>query len=152
MNLILWRHAEAEEGEGGNDPARTLTSKGQRQAKRMATWLEARLPDKYKVICSRARRSQDTARALTEKFKVDASIDPGASYAAVLAAVDWPHGSGTVIVVGHQPALGEVASMLLAGDPADWTIRKGALWWISYRERDTGAETSLRVAMSPDLL
>jgi phosphohistidine phosphatase len=56
MNLILWRHAEAEEG--SNDLARALTSKGHRQAKRMATWLEARLPDKYKVICSRARRSQ----------------------------------------------------------------------------------------------
>jgi phosphohistidine phosphatase len=150
MNLILWRHAEAEED--SNDLARALTSKGHRQARRMAIWLETRLPDKYKVICSRARRSQDTARALTEKFKVEASIDPGASYAAVLAAADWPHGNGTVVIVGHQPTLGEVASMVLAGEPADWTIRKGALWWISYRERDAGGETSLRVAMSPDLL
>jgi phosphohistidine phosphatase len=149
MNLILWRHAEAEEG--SNDLARALTAKGQRQARRMATWLEARLPDKYKVICSRARRSQDTARALTDKFKVDANIDPGASYAAILAAVDWPHGSGTVIVVGHQPTLGEVASMVLAGAPAEWAIRKGALWWICYRDRDTGAETGLRVAIAPDL-
>jgi phosphohistidine phosphatase len=149
MNLILWRHAEAEDG--SNDLARALTAKGQRQARRMATWLEARLPDKYKVICSRARRSQDTARALTDKFKVDANIDPGASYAAILAAVDWPHGSGTVIVVGHQPTLGEVASMVLAGAPAEWAIRKGALWWICYRDRDTGAETGLRVAIAPDL-
>lgn len=149
MNLILWRHAEAEEG--SNDLARALTAKGQRQARRMATWLEARLPDKYKVICSRARRSQDTARALTDKFKVDANIDPGASYAAILAAVDWPHGSGTVIVVGHQPTLGEVASMVLAGAPAEWAIRKGALWWIYYRDRDTGAEIGLRVAIAPDL-
>jgi phosphohistidine phosphatase len=150
MNLILWRHAEAEEG--SNDLARALTSKGQRQAKRMAAWLEARLPDKHKVLCSRARRSQDTARALTDKFKVDANLDPGASYASLLAAVDWPHGAGTVIVVGHQPTLGAVASMLLAGAPAPWMIRKGALWWISYRERESGGETSLRVAMSPDLL
>jgi phosphohistidine phosphatase len=149
MNLILWRHAEAEDG--SNDLARALTAKGQRQARRMATWLEARLPDKYKVICSRARRSQDTARALTDRFKVDANIDPGASYAAILAAVDWPHGSGTVIVVGHQPTLGEVASMVLAGAPAEWAIRKGALWWICYRDRDTGAETGLRVAIAPDL-
>jgi len=150
MNLILWRHAEAEDD--SNDLARALTSKGQRQAKRMSAWLEARLPDKYKVLCSRARRSQDTARALTDKFKVDANIDPGASYASLLAAVDWPHGSGTVIVVGHQPTLGAVAATVLAGEPAGWMIRKGALWWISYRERDAGGETSLRVAMSPDLL
>jgi phosphohistidine phosphatase len=150
MNLILWRHAEAEDG--SNDLARALTSKGQRQARRMAAWLEAWLPDKHKVLCSRARRSQETARALTDKFKVDANLDPGASYASVLAAVDWPHGAGTVIVVGHQPTLGAVASMVLAGEPAAWMIRKGALWWISYRERESGGETSLRVAMSPDLL
>jgi phosphohistidine phosphatase len=150
MNLILWRHAEAEEGE--NDLARQLTAKGHRQALRMGTWLEARLPDKYKVICSRARRSQETARALTDRFKVDANIDPGASYAALLAAVNWPHAAGTVLVVGHQPTLGQVASMVLAGAPADWVVKKGALWWISYRERGAVGETVLRVAMSPDLL
>jgi len=150
MNLILWRHAEADESP--NDLARQLTAKGHRQAQRMGAWLEARLPDKYKVICSRARRSQDTARALTEKFRIDASIDPGASYAAVLAAVNWPHASGTVVVVGHQPTLGEVASMVLAGAPTEWAIRKGALWWISYRERESVGETVLRAAMSPDLL
>ncbi len=150
MNLILWRHAEAEESP--NDLARQLTAKGHRQAQRMGAWLEARLPEKYKVICSRARRSQDTARALTEKFKIDASIDPGASYAAVLAAANWPHASGTVVVVGHQPTLGEVASMVLAGEPTEWAIRKGAVWWISYRERESVGETVLRAAMSPDLL
>ncbi|MBC7778514.1 MAG: histidine phosphatase family protein [Proteobacteria bacterium] len=150
MNLILWRHAEAEEA--SNDLARQLTAKGHRQAQRMGAWLEARLPDKYKVICSRARRSQDTARALTEKFRIDPNIDPGASYAAVLAAVNWPQAPGTIVVVGHQPTLGEVASMILAGAPADWAIKKGALWWISYRERERVGEIALRVAMSPDLL
>lgn len=150
MNLILWRHAEAEESE--NDLPRQLTAKGRRQAERMGVWLEARLPERYRVLCSRARRSQDTARALTGKFSIDPSIDPGASYAAVLAAVDWPQASGTVIVVGHQPTLGDVASTILAGAPADWSIRKGALWWISVRERAAVRETVLRAVMSPDLL
>ena len=59
---------------------------------------------------------------------------------------------GTVLVVGHQPTLGQVASMVLAGAPADWVVKKGALWWISYRERGAVGETVLRVAMSPDLL
>jgi phosphohistidine phosphatase len=150
MNLILWRHAEAEDAP--NDLARQLTAKGHRQAQRMGAWLEARLPDKYKVICSRARRSQETARALTDKFKIDATIDPGASYAAVLAAVNWPQAPGTVVVVGHQPTLGEVASMVLAGAPADWAMKKGALFWIAYRERGEVGETVLRAVMSPDLL
>jgi phosphohistidine phosphatase len=150
MNLILWRHAEAEES--ANDLPRQLTAKGHRQAERMGEWLQARLPDKYKVICSRARRSQDTARALTTKYRIDPNIDPGASYAAVLAAANWPHASGTVVVVGHQPTLGEVASMILSGAPADWPIKKGALWWISYRERAQVGETVLRAVMTPDLL
>lgn len=150
MNLILWRHAEAEDG--ANDLARQLTAKGHRHAERMGAWLEARLPEKYKVICSRARRSQDTARALTDKFRVDANIDPGASYAAVLAAVNWPQANGTVVVVGHQPALGQVASMVLAGVPADWPMKKGAIFWVAYRERNETVETVLRATLSPDLL
>ncbi len=150
MNLILWRHAEAEDSD--DDLPRQLTAKGRRQAERMGAWLEGHLPDKYRVLCSRARRSQDTARALTGRFSIDPGIDPGASYAAVLAAVNWPQASGTVVVVGHQPTLGEVASMILAGAPADWSIRKGALWWISSRERGGMRETVLRAVISPDLL
>jgi phosphohistidine phosphatase len=42
MDLILWRHAEAEEG--GPDLERKLTPKGRKQAKRVAAWLLQRLP------------------------------------------------------------------------------------------------------------
>jgi phosphohistidine phosphatase len=38
MELILWRHAEAEDGIP--DMARELTSKGKKQAKHMAAWLK----------------------------------------------------------------------------------------------------------------
>ena len=41
MDLILWRHAEAEEGD--NDLARELTPKGEKQAARVAEWLLQRL-------------------------------------------------------------------------------------------------------------
>ena len=37
MDLILWRHAEAEAGEP--DDGRALTSKGHKQAEKMAAWL-----------------------------------------------------------------------------------------------------------------
>ncbi|MEO7547467.1 MAG: histidine phosphatase family protein, partial [Ramlibacter sp.] len=40
MDLILWRHAEAEDApEGGDDLDRALTSRGEKQAARVAAWL-----------------------------------------------------------------------------------------------------------------
>ena len=56
MDLILWRHAEAEEG--SNDLARELTRKGQQQAGLMAAWLRLRLPRDFQLLASeRAKRS-----------------------------------------------------------------------------------------------
>ena len=67
MDLILWRHAEAEPG--SPDSERALTAKGEKQAERMARWLRARLPDNAVVLASPARRTQKTVRALTDEFK-----------------------------------------------------------------------------------
>jgi len=35
MELILWRHAEAEDAVGGDDMARALTKHGRKQAERV---------------------------------------------------------------------------------------------------------------------
>ena len=41
MDLILWRHAEAFDlAEGGTDLERMLTPRGEKQAARMAAWLD----------------------------------------------------------------------------------------------------------------
>ncbi len=49
MDLILWRHAEAEDG--ANDLARELTPKGVKQAARVAEWLLQRLPSRFRARC-----------------------------------------------------------------------------------------------------
>lgn len=59
MDLILWRHAEAEPGEP--DLERALTAKGQRQARRMADWLGSQLPDSCRILASPALRCLQTA-------------------------------------------------------------------------------------------
>ena len=65
MELILWRHAEAEEAlEGQNDSERKLTSKGRVQAVRMAEWLLPRLPPETRMLVSPARRTRETAARL----------------------------------------------------------------------------------------
>ena len=150
MDLILWRHAEAEPGEP--DLGRRLTSKGLKQAERIAAWLEPRLPDTTRILVSPAARSEQTALALGRKYKTLDEIAPGASAESVLAAAGWPDSREPVLVVGHQPTLGEVAAMLLAGSAASWSIKKGAVWWLSNRTRDGDAGVVLKVAIGPDLV
>ena len=150
MDLILWRHAEAEPGEP--DLGRRLTAKGIQHAERMALWLDRHLPATTRVLASPADRAQQTALALKRKFRVVPDLAPGASAAAVLAAAGWPDAREPVLIVGHQPTLGEVAALLLAGAEAPWTVRKGAVWWLSNRVRDGMASTVLKVVVAPDFV
>jgi phosphohistidine phosphatase len=150
VDLILWRHAEAEPGEP--DLGRRLTSKGLKQAERVADWLDGRLPDTTRILASPADRAQQTALALKRKFRTAEELAPGASASDVLAAAGWPDARESVLVVGHQPTLGEVASLLLAQDELPWSIRKGAVWWLSNRVRDGVSTVVLKVVIGPDFV
>jgi phosphohistidine phosphatase len=150
MDLVLWRHADAEDGEP--DLSRRLTPKGQKHAERMGVWLDARLPKSCRILVSPADRAQATARALQRKFKTLDELAPGASAAAVLAAAKWPDAAEPVLVVGHQPTLGMVASFLLAGEEAPWPMRKAGVWWLTNRNRDGSSSIALRCVMAPDFL
>jgi len=153
VDLILWRHAEAETGEP--DLGRKLTSKGEKQARRVAEWLHGRLPDSAKIYTSPAKRAQQTAGALSEvahrKFKTMDVLDGSASADEVLAALGWDGGKGTLVAVGHQPVLGRIASRVMTGQEFDWAIKKGGLIWISQRDAPDGSEPALRAAIGPDL-
>jgi phosphohistidine phosphatase len=150
MDLILWRHAEAEDG--SPDLERKLTPKGRKQAVRMADWLQRRLPAKYTVICSPARRSRHTAEALKAGFKVSERLAPGASVEDILEAAGWPRRNGAVVLVGHQPDFGRVAAALVSGVQSDWTMKKGGLWWLTNRVRNDEAQVVVRAVIAPDLL
>lgn len=147
MELILWRHADAEDGVP--DEERKLTAKGEKQAQRMAAWLKERLPKDAVVLASSTRRARETAQALTRKFETSREVGTAATPHSVLKAAGWPGGAGTVVVVGHQPTLGQAAALALTGKPADWSIKKGAIWWLESRERD---ETVVRTVIGPDLV
>ena len=148
MDLILWRHAEAEEG--GPDLARALTGKGRKQAARVAQWLQQRLPAKFTLLASPAVRAQQTAEALGEKIKTVERLAPGAGVSDILQAAGWPDHKGTVVVVGHQPDLGSTVAHLMSGAQGDWSLKKGALCWVTSRDKEP--QVVLRAAISPDLL
>jgi phosphohistidine phosphatase len=150
VDLVLWRHAEAEPGEP--DLGRRLTAKGHKQAERVGEWLERRLPDTARILVSPADRAQQTALALKRKFRTVDEIGPGASASAVLQAAGWPDSREAVVIVGHQPTLGAVASFLLSGEEAYWSIRKGAVWWLSDRDKSGVASVVLRVVIGPDFV
>jgi phosphohistidine phosphatase len=150
MDLILWRHAEAEPGEP--DLGRRLTAKGIQQAERMAKWLDHHLPSTTRILVSPADRAEQTAHALKRKYRVVLELAPGASATAVLAAAGWPDAREPVLVVGHQPTLGEVAAYLLTGEVASWSVRKAALFWVTNRVRDGASSTLLKVVIGPDFV
>jgi phosphohistidine phosphatase len=150
MDLILWRHAEAEDGVP--DLARELTDKGRKQAARMADWLNPRLPQDVRVLVSPATRALQTAQALGRGYERVTALGPGASADDVLAAAGWPEGAYPVLIVGHQPTLGQVAMRLLTGQAGDLTIKKGAIWWFQGRERDGQQQVVLRAVAAPDWL
>ena len=150
MDLILWRHAEAEDGPP--DLERRLTPRGQKHAQQVAEWLLQRLPAKFVVLASPARRTRETARALGVAVRTVPALAPGASVEAILKAAEWPERKTSVVVVGHQPDLGRVALHLVAGAAGDGTIKKGGLWWLTNRVRNDEAQVVVRAVVAPDLL
>lgn len=150
MDLILWRHAEAEAaGLGMKDSDRNLTARGRKQAKQMADWLLAQRLPKLSVIASATKRAVQTADTLGRHYTVNRKIGPGAGASDLLAAANWPDESGAVMLVGHMPGLGRLAALLLSGVEADWTIKKAGIWWFSNRVRHDETQTILRAVANP---
>lgn len=150
MELILWRHAEAVDSLPDN--SRELTDKGKKQASHMAAFLDHRLTARPRILVSPALRAQQTARALSKKFITEPALDVGATPQAVLTAAGWPQAGGTVVLVGHQPWLGQVAALVMTGTADCWSVKKSGVWWFSRREREEGGQTVLRLVVSPEHL
>jgi phosphohistidine phosphatase len=158
MDLILWRHAEAEVApEGGDDLSRALTKKGERQAVRMAAWLDRHLPESTRVLVSPAVRTQQTVAPLGRKFKLRDELVPETSVADVMALLKWhpeagPQLKGAVLLVGHQPYLGQLVAKLLGMHEDICSVRKGGVWWLRTRVRDGQPQTVLLTVACPEFI
>jgi phosphohistidine phosphatase len=153
MDLIFWRHAEAEdERDGLDDLQRALTARGEKQAARIAKWLDLQLPETTRILCSPALRCEQTVLPLGRKYKLRDELAPGQPADALLAAADWPGARQSVLVVGHQPMLGQAIAQLIGLKSDTCPVRKGAVWWLRTRERDGHQQNVVIAVQSPDVL
>lgn len=150
MELILWRHADAEDG--FPDEERALTPLGLAQAKQMAGWLKKHMPKDIKILVSPAKRAQQTASALNLPFTTMDELAPGASPQAVLQLANWDTTKGAVLIVGHQPSLGIAAAIAMSRKVQYWSIKKGSIWWLASRIRAEEEQAIIRAVITPDLL
>jgi phosphohistidine phosphatase len=154
MDLILWRHAEAIDAElMSNDLERHLTSRGEKQAQRMAIWLDRMLPQGTRILCSPAKRCEQTVLALGRKYKLREELSPSGHAQDVLELSQWPYSKNPVLVVGHQPYLGETVAQLIKTQSPELSIKKGAVWWL--RSKIKGEDfmhTSIQCVQGPDMI
>ena len=158
-NIIIWRHAEAHPAlaQGENqDLARMLTPKGKQQAKRMAHWLNERLPKDTLLLSSPAMRAFQTAQALKGEVKVVEALKPSANLPQMLAVLTGlEESTQNVLLVGHQPWLWQLVAHLTSFTAQEISIKKGAVWWLRLPndEMDANATRYNIVAVqSPSLL
>jgi phosphohistidine phosphatase len=118
----------------------------------MAAWLDRQLPEGTRVISSPARRCEQTALALGRKYKLRSELAPGATADALLAAAPWPEGKSVVLMVGHQPSIGQAVALLLGLKQDSCPVRKGSVWWIRSRERDGEVQSVVVTVQVPELL
>jgi phosphohistidine phosphatase len=153
MDLIFWRHAEAFDPlDGQDDLSRTLTPKGEKQALRMSQWLDRQLPEGVRIISSPAVRCEQTVKPLGRKVKYKSEILPNASLDDLLVTSGWPDSKMSVLIVGHQPVLGQAIAYLLGLPNGECSVRKGAVWWLRSRVRDGITQTIVVSVQTPELL
>lgn len=133
MEIILWRHAEADDNYV-DDLNRALTQKGREQAEITAEWLANRLPDNYLLLSSQAKRAKQTAAYLSEPL-VDAIFNPGNSAVKVKNQLNQliKEYNRPLVLVGHQPFLGQVASLYKRGDSMSQPVKKSGIYWLKER-------------------
>jgi len=157
MNLLLWRHAEAEDG--FPDDTRRLTPRGEKQARKVADWINTHAPKDLHILVSPAVRCQQTAKALNRSFVTDERLSTRSHSAGLLAACGWLDRESaqslqntSVLIVGHQPTLGQTIAFLMSGTEDYWSVKKSSVWWLSGKVRDNGVRIGLKSVITPDCL
>jgi len=122
--LILLRHAKSDYPPGVPDHDRPLAERGRRDAPAAGEWIAEHVGDVNLVLVSSAVRAQQTWALASPGVRVtDAVVTEPGIYEAPTAALvglvqGLPDAASTVVLVGHNPGLEDLAARLAGdGDP-----------------------------------
>ncbi|UYV14154.1 MAG: histidine phosphatase family protein [Phycisphaera sp.] len=125
MQVQVCRHAEAEsQSVTGLDVDRPLTREGRLQARYLAGLLSGTQPglQPRRLLASPAVRTQQTARAIADELGLSiTTLDdllPTCPAGAAIAAIASHADGAPVLLVGHNPTVTAVVSILLHGPSA----------------------------------
>ena len=162
MDLYLLRHAIAvDRGTPGYevDSTRPLTPEGARRMHRIAEGMTHLGIDPDVIITSPCLRARQTADIVAEVFRVDRvelheALSPGGDQARLIEDLSQRYGDHkSVIIVGHEPDLSEVASTLMAGSlDASLGFKKGGLCLLETASLHYGQCATLRWLLTPKQL
>jgi phosphohistidine phosphatase len=176
MNIVIWRHAEAEfKSISGLDHDRLLTEKGRADAHRIAKWLQKNLPRNTKIYTSPALRCLETVDELvklnTQKIERNVQVvdvlNVESHASAIRQQLLQENEQKSILLVGHQPTLGDLVRDLLLVEnqaavakqnlaPLPLVIKKGAVWWlrskIKPQEGALNRQVFVLTVQHPDLI
>jgi phosphohistidine phosphatase len=153
MVLYLVQHAKAKSEE--EDPDRPLSEEGLFDIERVAAYVSQLNFTVDKIFHSNKLRAKQTAEVLAIHIKPSASITEKDSMAPLDDPAIWAERlrgmSGSVMLTGHQPHLGKLASLLLCGD-ADKHIIAFKMAGIVCLWRDDSGIWSLQWMLIPEVV
>ena len=157
MDVYLVRHAVAEEvAPRGGDSARRLTVEGRRDFTRAVAGLARLEPELTRILTSPLARARETAEILREQLPGPEPeewplLAPGAALERLLAGLRG--GGDSVALVGHEPGLGRLLSLAVAGRAGDGTpLRKGGIARIGFAVTPRPGGGTLVWMLTPKLL
>jgi len=161
MQVLMVRHAPAQDRKefastGQPDELRPLTDQGKTKMYRNALGIQTLLPKIHTIVNSPLRRAQQTADILAQVYpQVHRDTLPSLAPLEILAYLknhaDTKH---TIVLVGHEPDLGELITWLLSGHTHTWLLlKKGAACLLEFPNNTVTAGTAqLNWALTPSQL
>jgi len=159
MELFLLRHGIAEElpKSGGPDRERRLTDKGRRRVQEIARAMRRLKLEFDLVLTSPFPRALETAEIVTQvlglkrRLRTSEALAIPPSSARLIEQINTARPAPrSVLLVGHEPHLSNLASLLLTGSEVlELRLKKGGLCQFEVAELQTGRCASLACLLTP---
>ena len=131
--IILLRHAHADKGNAGtDDSARPLSTQGNAEARDAGKWLREHQALPAKILCSPARRAQQTLDAALGD--AERTLEPRiyeATAGELASVIDEYAETPRLMLVGHNPGFETLVALLATGQSGDFRgIPPGGIAWL----------------------